>query len=205
MKLVNADLKGHIAQKRAIHLYLCLVTLYSPVKWADFLDNVACECTLCKVRAKGAIWWRKLISSGCSAWNRTSKLILCRLLWRRRGALICCQRDEAPGPVPLSNTEALIHKTFHVFFSASSPDQTTKVTRFPLKSRLVNTSWASPLILVFIVFQFKESWFWCILPLRATSYFEVYFFFYFRLEKTQVLMRRMPRTQQPLSLLLVFP
>lgn len=122
-----------------------------------------------------------------------------------RGALICCQRDEAPGPVPLSNTEALIHKTFHVFFSASSPDQTTKVTRFPLKSRLVNTSWASPLVLVFIVFQFKKSWFWCILPLRATSYFEVYFFFHFRLEKTQVLMRRMPRTQQPLSLLLVFP
>lgn len=69
----------------------------------------------------GAIWLRKLISSGCSVWNRTSKLILHRLLWCCR-ALICCQCDEAPGPVPLSSTQALIHRTFFHFVPLSFPD-----------------------------------------------------------------------------------
>lgn len=60
------------------------------------------------------------ISSGCSVWNRTSKLILRRLLWHCR-ALICCQYDEDPGPVPpFFNTQALIRQTFHVFYSPPS-------------------------------------------------------------------------------------
>lgn len=66
------------------------------------------------------------ISRGCSVWNRTSKLILHRLLWHRR-AVICCQRDEDPGPVPLVNAEALIRQTFPRFPSSPSPDRSVKV------------------------------------------------------------------------------
>lgn len=70
-----------------------------------------------QTQRKGASWWRELISSGCSAWNRTSKLIFHRLLWRRR-ALICCQCNEAAGPGLPSNAQALMHNTFHSFLSS---------------------------------------------------------------------------------------
>lgn len=67
----------------------------------------------CRVPGLFALLEGADLSSGCSGWNRTSKLILHRLLWHCR-ALICCQCDEDPGPVPLSKTEALICQTFHV-------------------------------------------------------------------------------------------
>lgn len=70
----------------------------------------------------------ELISSGSSAWNRTSKLIWRRLRWHRR-ALICCQCDEdgEPNtpPAPPPDTEPLIRETFSL--------PTSPITRPPWK------------------------------------------------------------------------
>lgn len=65
-------------------------------------------------------------SSGCSVWNRTSKLILRRLLWHHR-ALICCQCDEDPGLVPLFQHRVTNPQDLSRFSPSISPACVAKV------------------------------------------------------------------------------